>query len=187
MEIAHEGGKRLDIDSPEYQVLREWIAAGMPNDRPDDRTLKHLRVTPEEAFLAASSPEKLPAAKPADRAGTTPNPGWQQQITARAEFSDGSVRDVSALAVYELSQPIAEVSHDGFVSGQSVGETTIIVRYLNQQAAIRLAFVPDRPDFIWKGPTPANFIDELVFLNIRAEWFGLLRSLHAMKWPMYEP
>ena len=167
MQIAHEGGKRLVIDSPEYQVLREWIAAGMPNDRPDARTLKHLRVTPEEAFLAASSPEKLPAAKPADRAGTTPNPGWQQQITARAEFSDGSVRDVSALAVYELSQPIAEVSHDGFVSGQSVGETTIIVRYLNQQAAIRLAFVPDRPDFIWKGPTPANFIDELVFAKLK--------------------
>ena len=32
-----------------------------------------------------------------------------------------------------------------------------------------------------------KFIDELVFLNIRAEWFGLLRSLHAMKLPMNEP
>ena len=177
MEIAHEGGKRLYIDSPEYQVLREWIAAGMPNDRPDARTLKHLRVTPEEAFLAASPAAKLPAeklpsgklppAKLADPAATTSNPGWQQQITAHAEFSDGSVRDVSALAVYELSQPIAEVSHDGFVSGQAVGETTIIVRYLNQQAAVRLAFVPDRPDFIWKGPTPANFIDELVFTKLK--------------------
>jgi len=162
MQIAHEGGKRLFIDSPEYQVLRDWIAAGMPNDRPDARTLKHLRVTPEEAFLAASPP-----AKPADRAATTSNPDWQQQITARAEFSDGSVQDVSALAVYELSQPIAEVSYGGFVSGQAVGETTIIVRYLNQQAAVRLAFVPDRPDFIWKGPTPANFIDELVFAKLK--------------------
>ena len=167
MQIAHEGGKRLFIDSPGYQVLREWIAAGMPNDRPDARTLKHLRVTPEEAFLAASPSGKLPPAKLADPAATTSNPGWQQQITARAEFSDGSVRDVSALAVYELSQPIAEVSHDGFVSGQAVGETTIIVRYLNQQAAVRLAFVPDRPDFIWEGPTPANFIDELVFTKLK--------------------
>ena len=32
-----------------------------------------------------------------------------------------------------------------------------------------------------------KFIDELVFLNIRAEWFGLLRSLHAIKLPMNEP
>ncbi len=187
MQIAHEGGKRLIIDSPEYQVLREWIAAGMPNDRPDARTLEHLRVTPEEAFLAASPaaklpaaklpaeklpaeklpPAKLPPAKLADPAATTSNPGWQQQITAHAEFSDGSVRDVSSLAVYELSQPIAEVSHNGFVSGQAVGETTIIVRYLNQQAAVRLAFVPDRPDFIWNGPTPANFIDELVFTKLK--------------------
>ena len=32
-----------------------------------------------------------------------------------------------------------------------------------------------------------KFIDELVFLNIRAEWFGLLRSLHAIKLPTNEP
>ena len=32
-----------------------------------------------------------------------------------------------------------------------------------------------------------KFIDKLVFLSIRAEWFGLLRSLQAMRLPMNEP
>ena len=32
-----------------------------------------------------------------------------------------------------------------------------------------------------------KFIDELVFLSIQAEWFGLVRSLQAMRLPMNEP
>ena len=32
-----------------------------------------------------------------------------------------------------------------------------------------------------------KFIDELVFLSSRAEWFGLLRALQAMRLPMNEP
>src|SRR5215210_3544976 len=30
--VAHEGGQRFKKDSPEYEMLRRWITAGMPND-----------------------------------------------------------------------------------------------------------------------------------------------------------
>jgi len=30
--IAHEGGQRFKRESQEYRILREWIAAGAPND-----------------------------------------------------------------------------------------------------------------------------------------------------------
>ena len=43
-----------------------------------------------------------------------------------------------------------------------LGETTILVRYLDHQAAVRLAFVPGRPDFVWSDPPENNFIDHLV-------------------------
>src|SRR5438093_11772922 len=33
-QIAHEGGQRFNQDSEEYQILRAWIAAGMPSDPP---------------------------------------------------------------------------------------------------------------------------------------------------------
>ncbi len=90
----------------------------------------------------------------------------QLQLTATAEFSDGTSRDVTTRAVYELAQPIADVSHDGLVTGRSVGETTVLVRYLNQQIGVRVAFIPERPDFVKSQIEPANFIDELVFAKL---------------------
>ena len=103
-----------------------------------------------------------------DAADHTPvgQANWQLQLTAKAEFSDGSTRDVTTLAVYEVAQPIADVSHDGLIKGRSVGETTILVRYLNQQIGVRVAFIPERPDFVKSKIEPANFIDEQVFAKL---------------------
>ncbi len=33
-EIAHQGGKRFDIKSPEYAMLRQWIGDGAPGPVP---------------------------------------------------------------------------------------------------------------------------------------------------------
>ena len=153
MQMAHEGGKRFSVDSYEYRLLREWISSGMPDDRVDARQLVRLRVTPDEVFLTEEA--------------TSGSSHWQQQITATADFSDGSSRDVTSLAVYEISQPIADVSHDGLVTGRSAGEATVIVRYLQQQVAVRIAFVPQRPNFVWSAPEPATFVDEFVFSKLR--------------------
>ena len=157
MQMAHEGGKRFSLDSQEYRILREWIAAGMPQDASEVRRLQKLRVVPDDVYLSEESQRN------ADR----PPQGWQQQIVVTGEFSDGSVHDVSSLAVYELSQPIAVVSHDGLVQGHAAGEVTVIVRYLQLQAAVRIAFLPHRSDSVWSGPEPANFIDTQVFEKLK--------------------
>ena len=47
--------------------------------------------------------------------------------------------------------------------------------------------VPPRVLGIIEEYRGVKFIDKLVFLCIRAEWFGLLRSLQAMRLPMNEP
>ena len=154
MQIAHEGGKRFNVDSPEYRVLRDWIATGMPDDPADRPSLVQLDVTPIEVYL--------PAELILNSSGR-----WQQQITATARFSDGSTRDVSSIAVYDTSRPIADVSHDGLVIGHTAGETTILVRYLHLQAPVRMAFLPARQSFVWSGPEPVNFVDELVFAKLQ--------------------
>ncbi|WP_029247338.1 DUF1549 domain-containing protein [Schlesneria paludicola] len=156
MQMAHEGGKRFSIDSPEYQILREWISVGMPDDLKDRAQLVKLDVTPQEVYLSA-----------ADGVLSDSATGWRQQVIATARFSDGTVRDVSSVAVYETSRPIAEVSHDGLVTGHTVGETTVLVRFLNQQTPVRIAFLPTRADVTWSGPEPANFVDELVFAKLK--------------------
>src|SRR5436309_133502 len=41
-QIAHEGGQRFRLDSPEYDLLRQWIARGMSSDPPDEPSLARL-------------------------------------------------------------------------------------------------------------------------------------------------
>lgn len=152
MQVAHEGGRRFEVDSDEYRTLRDWIVAGVPDDKGRAPQLVQLQVTPLEAFLL-----------PAGESGA----GWQVQLTANAKFSDGSTRDVTRRVVYELSNPIAEVSHDGHVKGLQAGETTVLVRYLQQQVSVRLALLSPRTDFVWKAPSPANVIDQHVYAKLQ--------------------
>jgi hypothetical protein len=146
-QAPHEGGLRFRPGSEEYKILRDWIARGMPMDPPNTPALVSVETAPVETVLI--EPER------------------QVQITAKARFSDGSERDVTSLAVYETANNIVKISHDGLVEAGQSGETTVLVRYLQQQRAVRLAFVPARPGFKWENPRPNNFIDDEVFAKLR--------------------
>jgi len=146
--VAHEGGKRFDRDSWEYRTLREWIAGGAPRKSAGVPTLVKLEVTPREQFL-------------------TP-PAESVQLQVQATFSDGSVRDVTPIACYEVvNVAVADVSVQGKVTRKEFGETTVLARFLRLQEPVRLAFVPARPDFQWANTRPHNFIDEHVFAKLR--------------------
>ena len=146
--IPHEGGLRFDPGSEEYATIRSWIEGGALPDRPADPRLVALEVSPGEELLI--------------------EPSEETRITARARFSDGTARDVTAQAVYEPTHPIVSIGGDGRVRRRSFGETTVIVRYLDRQEPVRLAFVPARPDFVWSDPPRENFIDDHVFAKLRA-------------------
>lgn len=146
MAVPHEGGKRFDDESPEYDLLRRWIAAGMPSASRDEPALQSLEVTPLEQFVA----------EPADSV----------QLQAIAKFADGSTRDVSRLACFDPSQPTVNISVNGLVRRERFGEVTVTVRYLDRQVPVRLAFLPARPGFVAKAPPAANFIDEAVFAKL---------------------
>ncbi len=145
--IAHGGGSRLAVDSPEYQVLKDWIAQGARPAQVNDRKLVQLAVFPSEAILVA----------PVDHV----------QVQVIAHFSDGSTRDVTQQACYELSNLSASVDAEGVVTRQKFGETTLIVRYLHQQRPIALAFSDARPEFRWTAPTENNFVDTHVFAKLK--------------------
>jgi hypothetical protein len=146
MSVPHEGGKRFDDDSTEYQILRLWIAAEMPPTPRGEPALQSLEVTPLEQFLV--------------------EPRDSIRLQAIAKFADGSTRDVTRLACFDSSQPIVSISVDGVVRRERNGEVTVVVRYLDQQVPVRLAFLPARPGFVAKAPAPANFIDEHVFAKL---------------------
>jgi hypothetical protein len=146
--VPHEGGKRFDRDSLEYRLLYLWIAEGMRPDPANAPVLRRLQVTPCRQVLI----------EPADHV----------PLRVRAVFSDGQVRDVTRLSVFETSNLVVRVDADGVAWRQGMGETTILARYLDRQAAVQLAFVPARPNFVWPNPPEANYIDRHVFAKLRS-------------------
>src|SRR6266511_2929137 len=146
-QLAHEGGQRFKQDSEEYRILREWIGQGLRPDPPNAPRLERIDVAPRERILV--------------------EPANEVQLQVQAHFSDGSSRDVTRMAVYETANDIAKVTHAGVVQRERNGETTVLVRYLRAQVPVRLAFVPARPDFVWRNPPSNNFIDRHIFAKLR--------------------
>jgi hypothetical protein len=146
--IDHEGGQRFTRSSLPYQVLRAWIAEGLRPEPAGSPTVVRLEVTPRERTIEA--------------------PGAEQQLVVRAHYGDGSVRDVTRLARYSLSDETrARVDSFGCVRRQRRGEVTVLVSFESQVATSRLVFLEPVAGFAWNAPEPANFIDTHVFAKLK--------------------
>jgi len=147
-QVPHEGGQRFKKDSEEYRILANWIAQGAGDDVDATAKLTRIEVTPRQQVLT--------------------EPQREVQLSAKAFYSDGQERDITSLAVYEPANNLVKVSHDGLVQAEGAGETTVLVRFLQEQAPVRLAFIPARPNFQWSAPRERNYIDRQVFAKLRA-------------------
>ena len=148
MQVSHGGGQKLRKTDPAYAILRQWIAQGAQPDAPDAAVSLRIEVEPKSLELAHSN--------------------WTQRIQVRAHYSDGSVRDVTHLAVFSSSdESIAGVSPEGLVTGISRGEATILVRVLDHIETVSLLFHQEVPGFTWQPPPEHNFIDQHVFGKLK--------------------
>ena len=149
MTIPHGGGKKIDVDSLEYQVLSEWIAAGAPGLKNSDPAVVGLEVHPRAATL-------------------TPNA--TQRLLVRARYSTGRTEDVSRWTRYgSTDAAVAEVSNDGVVTMVGRGEVAITVSYGTSVVYARLTVPHDtevsEKDFGQLNVN--NYIDELVLEKLR--------------------
>jgi len=146
--IPHGGGRRIAPDSEIAAILKDWIAAGMPGPTPDDLNGLRLSVEPPDVVIPANTDEKTGAG-----------------LKVIATFGDGSSRDVTAWASYDVrDKMIADVTRTGVVTAHRPGKTAVQVRYQGQVAAVAVS-VPYGPTVDFEFP-PQNFIDELA----AAEW-----------------
>jgi hypothetical protein len=145
-QVSHEGGKRMSVGSPEYEILRTWLIGGAALDPIDRSRVIQLVITP---------------------AGQTIEPGASYQLRAEARFGDGSIQDVTALCSFEsLDRQTATVTKDGRVEARGVGDAALIVRY-RAVPALALVVVP-RPGPEAFPDVPAhNFIDRHVLAKLR--------------------
>lgn len=145
MTLPHEGGQRFAPSSDEARLIRRWIGEGARLD--DSPTPVKLQVTPQSAILY--------------------HPQDHVSLRVIATQIDGTTRDVTRLATFEPSTLTVRVSPTGEVRGEP-GEASVLVRYLDRQATARVAFVPARPDFVWKDQPEANYIDRLVHARLKS-------------------
>lgn len=148
MEVAHGGGRRLRTGEASYDVLRNWIAEGMRTEAEGTATLQRIELLPTARVLRDG----------ADR----------QQLVVNGYFSDGTVRDVTALTAFDSSdEEIASVSSAAVVRREGRGEATILARYLDRMATAHITFLTEREGFQWPEPTAVNQIDTLVFHKLQ--------------------
>ena len=143
----HEGDKRFDLKSEEYQILHDWLKSGAKNDIDSAPQLESIRIIPSSLLLSA--------------------PNKKINLQVKAKFSNGEEKDVSQWAVYESSNLGAEVSAGGELEFSQPGETTVFVRYMGGRASMRAALIKANDDYTWKGPSPKNEIDHYVFSKLR--------------------
>jgi len=145
-QLPHGGGVRLKTDSAGYATLSQWIQQGTP-----------FQVSGEPQLVSF---EVLPGKNSVPLLG-------QQQLQSLAHYSDGSVRDVTAIALYESNdKAMAEVSPEGLVKVSDIsGKAAVMVRYQGLvsvfSAAIPLGAVVE------SVPPSKNFIDDFVFANLK--------------------
>jgi hypothetical protein len=137
---AHGGGKKTEVGSEEYKIIRRWIASGMPYGEPTDPTVVKISVFPE---------------------GRVVDRNTRQQLAVYAHYSDGAVEDVTRRAQFESNDTeIASVNESGVVSTLSLtGQAAIMARFQGNMAVFR-AVVP-RPGAAVKFEFPEqNVIDK---------------------------
>ncbi|HVS40445.1 MAG TPA: DUF1549 domain-containing protein [Gemmataceae bacterium] len=120
--LPHGGGKRMEVGSDEYRLIRRWIAAGLPFGKPTDPFVASVSVFPDHRVMTRDN---------------------KQQFAVYAHYSDGAIEDVTRRAQYESNdQEIAVVDAAGLVRTLTMsGEAAIMVRYQSHVTVFR-ATVP---------------------------------------------
>jgi len=142
--VAHKGGLRFEVDSPDYRVLAEWIMAGAAPPDENDPKLVSVKVLPEQSTL---------------------HPGDEQQLIVTAYYSDGRQEDVTRWARFSTADAtVANTSSDGLVSVIGHGQGAIVVWFSSRVVLAQITSPYDYEvdaDLFAEAPE-RNFIDTLV-------------------------
>ena len=147
-QVEHEGGRRIVPDSPEARALLGWIASGARDDSADAPRVAKVEVEPSEITISHV---------------------LNQPLRVTAEFTDGTRRDVTRQAAYDLGDPEkASVSADGLVEAKGSAEVVVAVRFLEGRAVSRISFLGDRPEVASAARPDDGPIDRAVFGKLAA-------------------
>jgi hypothetical protein len=147
-QVPHAGGRRMKPGSPEYAILRDWVAGGSPYAIEGRSEVTELRVEPAQMIMGFRQ---------------------SQPLRVLAAFSDGTERDVTWLALFHSNNnAIAEVDETGAVTtGSSAGQAAIMARYLGRIAVFQATVPRAGPPVTATSGAGFNVIDHHVAANLR--------------------
>lgn len=141
--VPHGGGRRMEPGSHEYNIVRRWIAAGMPQGDSAAPHVDRIEIYPPGRIL--------------DRGG-------EQQLVVTAIYTDGTKEDVTRWTQYQSNDTEVGAVADGgrVTAGQLSGQAAIMARYQGQVAVFR-ATVPLGKELAKVTDfKPTNAIDQAV-------------------------
>lgn len=146
--VPHTGGKLFDTNHDDYKTLLRWLKAGAPDDGNDTPVPVGLELLPSKVVFAGKDDT--------------------QKTVVLAKYSDGSVREVTRLALYMTSnEAIAAIAKDGVVKGGGRGSAFVFARFSKFTVGSEVIVLPTDDKFNWPSTPEKNFIDTLVFDKLK--------------------
>ncbi len=146
--VTHTGGKQFGEDSERYATLLRWLEAGAPADQGKVPKVVSVELYPHGAVLDGE--------------------GAKQQLTVRAQYSDGTNRDVTGLARFMSGNDnSAAVSQEGVVEAAKRGEAFIMARFETHTVGSHFIVLPKSLEFKWPDIPENNYIDTLVHNKLK--------------------
>lgn len=147
--VPHGGGARFTADSEAYRILLDWIRAGAPGARDDEASVERIDVLPK--LVIAQS-------------------GARQRVIVQAQYSDGSVRDVTRWARFDTTDDSVAVVDDlGNVAVVGPGAAAVTVYFASKVSTVRVMAPRDAPvpDALYAQAESNNYIDELILRQLK--------------------
>lgn len=146
MQVPHGGGKRLDKDSVDYQILSAWLKNGAVAPPKETTKITAIRVMPRRRVCG---------------------PEESQQLRVEADYADGQTRDVTAWAKFDtLDDAVVQITPEGLATTNGRGQAPVMVRFMDQ-ADIATFVVPFSDSVELAGWKNQNFVDELASAKFR--------------------
>lgn len=153
--VPHTGGKRFATESEYYDTLLTWLEHGAADDAGEVPKVTKLEIYPPNAVLSGE--------------GTT------QSFIARAQYADGTSRDVTSLVVFMTNnENSAAIDSGGLVTAGARGEAFVMARFDTHTEGSQVIVLPADLNYTPPEEPPVNYVDELV--NAKLQKLRILPS-----------
>jgi hypothetical protein len=143
-DVPHTGGKLIDKGSPFHQVLVDWIREGALFDEGEIPQPIGIEVEPPQLLLTGA--------------------GIEVPFTVRANYSDGTDRDVTTLSTFSTSNEnsVRVEPREGLATSAQRGEAFLLARFHTFTEGSQAIVVPADLQYEREPFPPFNYIDDHV-------------------------